>query len=194
MAAGPCVRIDSIEYSTITDPSLQGVHWFPICGIGVPVADFDKTVAPAVKEAKFANSGYGKLAIMFFEHFGYTVSGIRMSREPVVFDQAIYCKELDKELPAGMSVGKRMFVDVETEEGVTARTTAELRLFKPGEEEHSTWKINGSPSMQITLLRKDPDIAQASSLLNRVRDVIAAKPGIVTIMEMLPLRPSVLQW
>jgi 4-hydroxy-tetrahydrodipicolinate reductase len=80
---------------------------------------------------------------------------------------------------------------VETKEGVTARSTAELRLFKPGEVEHSTWRINGLPSVQISVIREDSDIAQASSVLNRVPDVLAAEPGIVPVMEMMPLRPSV---
>jgi 4-hydroxy-tetrahydrodipicolinate reductase len=193
IAAGPCVRIDSIEYSTTTDPSRQGVHWFPVCGIGVPLEDFHKTVPPISKDLKFSNSGYGKLSIILLQHFGYTVSGIRMSQhEPIVFDEPVYCKELDKELPAGMCVGRRTQVEVDTKEGVTARSTAELRLFKPGEVEHSTWRINGLPSVQITVIREESDIAQASSVLNRVPDVLAAEPGIVPIMKMMPLRPSVL--
>jgi 4-hydroxy-tetrahydrodipicolinate reductase len=192
MAAGPCVRIDSIEYSTNTDPSRQGVHWFPICGIGVPLEDFDRTVPQVAKELNFSNCGYGKLAIILFQQFGYSVSGIRMSREPIVYDAPIYCKQLEKELPAGMCVGKRVRTHVETKEGVTAHAIAELRLFKPGEVEHSTWRINGLPSMQISVIREDSDIAQASSVLNRVPDVISAEAGIVPIMKMMPLRPSVL--
>jgi 2,4-diaminopentanoate dehydrogenase len=193
LATGTSVHIDSIEYSTTTDPARQGVHWFPTVGIGMTVAEYDEKLGRDIdgySEAKW-NGVYKPLGIIILRHCGYTVTDVRMRQEPVVFDEPHYCQTLDKVLPAGICVGTRLLIDTDSVEGVSVHSTIELRLFKPGEIEHSTWKINGLPGMEIRVVRDDSDIAQASSGLNRIPDVLAAEPGIVSIMKLGPLRPSV---
>mgnify|MGYP006072833287 CR=1 FL=1 len=196
IAAGPCVKIDSFEYQSITDPARQGVHWFPIVGIGLTVEEYNEKMAGEVdglsSNENSWNGVYKPLGLIILKYYGYTPTGVRMWQEPFTFDEPVYCKVIEKEIPAGICVGTRLRIETESEEGVPVHTTIDLRLFKPGEIEHSTWRVNGLPSMEVRVVREDSDIAQASSALNRIPDVLAARPGIVNIMELGPLRPSVL--
>ena len=53
------------------------------------------------------------------------------------------------------------------------------------------WKVLGKPRMEITVKREDSGVASASSLFNRIPDVLAAEPGIVEIVNYGPEKPSV---
>lgn len=194
IAAGPCVSIDSFEYTSDSDFSRQGAHWIPVVGMGMTVEEYNEKLAGEVDgcSEKGWNGVYKPLGIIILEYFGYTVSNVRMWQEPVVFDEPVYCHLVDKEIPAGICVGTRLRIETQSEEGVPVHTRIDLRLFKPGEQEHSTWRVNGSPGMEVRVIREDSDIAQASSAMNRIPDVLAAEPGIVSIMKMRPLKPSVL--
>jgi 4-hydroxy-tetrahydrodipicolinate reductase len=198
VAVGPCVTIDSIEFNTDTEALRQGLHWAEKLGMGLTVEEFDRKTGRRVDKDPPSQPwpvGLNHVlqipSLILLRHIGYTISDVKMYQEPVVFDVPVHAPQLEKEFPAGICVGTRIVVDVQTKEGVSARSRWEYRLFKPGEVEHSTWKINGSPGMEMRVVRNDSGVAQASSLLNRIPDVVRARPGIVTIMEMGPERPSV---
>ena len=65
-------------------------------------------------------------------------------------------------------------------------------VVRPGEVEHMLWTVEGRPSLTITTERRDSAHATAGSFFNRIPDVIAAPPGIVTISEMGPLKHTAL--
>lgn len=188
IAAGPCIRIDSIEYITAAETLRQGAHWAPLLGYGLTVAEYDAKIGRA------SNRMADVLqlpSVIVLQQYGFTVTDVKVRQEPVVFDEPVYCPQLDIEYAAGLCVGRRTLIDVETREGVTAFTKFEFRVFKPGEIEEGTWKINGLPGMQVKVIRDDSSVASAASLINRIPDVIKAKPGIVTVMDMGPLKHSV---
>jgi 4-hydroxy-tetrahydrodipicolinate reductase len=189
MATGPCVRLDSLNYSTDTEALRQGLHWAPLIGVGMTVEEFDEKIG---REVGRLNHVLQIPARIVLEHLGYTVSNVSMRQEPVVFDEPVYSEHLEEHLPAGVCVGTRTLIDVETEQGVSSRSRFDYRVFKPGEIEHGTWKVDGSPGFEVRIVREDSGVASASSLLNRVPEVLAAEPGIVTIMDLGPERPAVL--
>jgi len=189
LAGGACVEIESIDYSTDTEVLRQGIHWLEPTGIGMTVEEFDEKVGRVPSQL---SDVIQIPSILVLRQYGYTIDNVEMSQEPVLFDEPVYCRELEKELPAGTCVGTRTMAVVDTVEGVQARSRFEYRLLRPGEVEHSTWKINGSPGMEVRVVREDSDVAQASSLVNRIPDVLAAEPGITPITDMGPLKPSTL--
>ncbi len=111
----------------------------------------------------------------------------------MVIDEDVYCPYSEREYPAGMTLGTRFIVELTTEEDVTFRSAFEYRVFRPGEDEVMCWKVEGTPGMEVRVLRRDSDIASASSLFNRVPDIMAAQPGIVGLADMMPLSPTALQ-
>jgi 2,4-diaminopentanoate dehydrogenase len=123
---------------------------------------------------------------------GYTITNTRAYIEPVVFDISLN-NSLMGVIPAGHCAGTRIIGEIETKEGVTARTEIELRAFKEGELEHMFWSVDGKPRTRVRTERSDPAHATAACLFNRIPDVIAAPPGIVLISQMGPLKNTALQ-
>jgi 4-hydroxy-tetrahydrodipicolinate reductase len=67
-----------------------------------------------------------------------------------------------------------------------------LRLFREGEVEHMFWSLDGKPVSSIRTEREDSGHATAACLFNRIPDVVAARPGIVLLSEMGPMKHTAL--
>jgi hypothetical protein len=67
-------------------------------------------------------------------------------------------------------------------------------MFLPGDVEHMFWDVEGTPRNRTRVERLDSAHATAGNLFNRIPDVIAARPGIVPVYEMGPLKTSAVRW
>lgn len=189
IAAGPCVEIRGIEHHTTTEVMRAGMHWARAVGIGLTPEEYDEKIGRG--SSPIAES----LAIpsaTVLQHYGYSIANVEKRKEPIIWDEPMYCPFMKKEFAAGQVIGTCFIVDIETTEGVTANTRASYRIFREGEDEEMGWRIDGLPGMEIRVRREDSGIASASSLFNRIPDVMAAEPGIHTLMEFGPQKPSTL--
>lgn len=189
IAAAPCVEIESIHHHTTTEVMRAGKHWGPAVGLGMTVEEYDEKLGRG--SSPIAES-LTVPAVTVLEHYGYTITNVKRSREPILRDTPIECPITKEEFPAGISIGTCFIVDIETDEGVTSSTRAAYRIFDEGEDEEMCWRIDGLPGMEIRVKREDSGVASASSLLNRIPDVLTAEPGIRTLMELGPAKPSAL--
>ena len=187
IAAGPCVEIDALHHVSYTEPMRQGIHFAPILGIDVSVGEYNSKIAPAL-------SAYCEMMsfpiVTVLEYYGCTVTNVDGHVEPVVWDEPVYCPYLKKEIAAGQSVGTRYVVEVQTEQGATGHFVGDQRVFREGDEEAMIWRVEGQPGVEIKVLREDSAIASASSLFNRIPDVLAAEPGLKTVVDLGPEKPS----
>jgi hypothetical protein len=185
---GPCTQITSLEHSSITDVygQVSSFEQAAFVGIGISEATFYER---GLHQAPFGKS-YKTICEHVLSAVGYTVSHSEVSIEPVLYDKPITNPWSNEAIPAGTSVGTRISGRTHTEEGISAHFNIELRLFRKGEEEHVYWAVDGSPRNELRNNRKDSDMTTAGCLFNRIPDVINAKPGIVLISEMGPLRSS----
>lgn len=80
----------------------------------------------------------------------------------------------------GLGMRMRAVVEAITAEGVTATASMESRIrLAPDGTEHSSWKISGNVlSPRVRIERDSGHYTPALSVFNRVKDVIAAPPGI----------------
>ncbi|MCY4426743.1 MAG: hypothetical protein OXC05_06900 [Halieaceae bacterium] len=187
IAAGPCVEIDAVRHISYTEPLRQGTHFAPILGIDVSVDEYKSKVGPAL-------SPYCKMmsfpVVTVLEYYGCKVTELNGHVEPVVWDEAVYCPYLKKEIAAGQSVGTRYIVEVQTEQGTTGHLVADQRVFRESDEEAMIWRVEGQPGVEVKVIREDSAIASASSLFNRIPDVLAAEPGLKTLVDLGPEKPS----
>ena len=89
-------------------------------------------------------------------------------------------------------MGTRCVSETETEERVTARVEADVRFRLEHETEHMFWEVKGMPTTRLRTERDNSAHATASCLFNRIPDVIAAKPGVVKVTELGPLKHTAL--
>jgi 4-hydroxy-tetrahydrodipicolinate reductase len=189
LVAAPCLRVDALEYWAETEALRQGLHWAPLLGVGLTVEEFDDTIG---RTASPMNAILRIPMLIALKHYGYDVIAVTMGQEPIVLDEDIYSAELGRRFTAGVCVGTRTTIDVSTKQGIAARSRFDYRLFRDGEVEHGTWQVHGLPGFRIRVERDDSGVAQASSVANRIPDVVRAAPGIMTVLDLGPGRPCVL--
>jgi secondary-alkyl amine dehydrogenase [NAD(P)+] len=191
LVAGPCTKMNSLYHSSITEAAGQ--------------ADNPEQVKVAIGTTltvdEFYQQGFDRRPVSVSyktipEHvlhaLGYNITDTRSYVEPVIWDSPYYSKLFQQEIPAGHVVGCRIIGEINTREGATAKAEIELREFREGEVEHMYWEVDGLPRTSVRTERKDSRFATAACLFNRISQVISAKPGIVLISEMGPLKPTAL--
>lgn len=182
LVAGPCTEIRSLFHSSITDANHQVVSWQQAqqVGCGFSVAQFDQL---GLRNSPIARS-YKTIPEQVLSALGYTVSESSARCEPVTYDEPVYSAIKGGVLEAGLCAGTCIIIDVATREGVNAHAEIDLRLFRPGEVEHMFWEVDGVPRSRVRVERDDSAHATASNLFNRIRDVIAAPPGVVLVSQL----------
>lgn len=189
LVTGPCTDITSFYHRSITDSQRWGVHMLQTVGIGLTQEEYHEKF---VKNPGPAGGLYKTIPHQVLAAVGYTVTKVTERREPVIFDAPYYCKLLDREIAPGLCLGTRIVVEVETKEGVPARADIELRVFHEGEIEHMMWAIEGMPSVKIRVERDNSAYMSASTMFNRIPDVIAAPPGVQVVSQLGPMKHTAL--
>jgi len=187
LAAGPCTRIESMYLESITNIGAAGSHVLDVVGVGLTPEEYRKKF---VDEPGPIGNLYKLIPQHVLTALGFTVTSAVEVREPVVFDEPVHCRYLQRDIEPGLSVGTRVIARVGTREGVTAKTHIDLRLIRDGELEHVVWTVEGKPRSFVRVDRRGSVYASAATMINRVRDVIAAAPGIRLVSELGPLKSS----
>ena len=183
--SGVCDEIHSIHNISVTNLESFGEKITLGAGVGMSPEEFEIKVNDPSKNA-YGRALYKMIPTLALTALGYTVAECTYRQVPVVLIKPFYCKLLDRELPAGSCAGLRTYVDATTKEGVTATVQSDSRvLFNEGETEHIMWEVKGNIlSPKVRIERDNGHYMQALSVFNRVKDVIAAPPGVQLIHQM----------
>jgi len=188
VAAGPCVEIDSVLHTSLTDTARQGTHLMLTSGTGMDVATYEEKLG---RVPGLVGGVYGQVPVAVLEKLGYSITSVTETREPILFDAPYYCAPLDRVLEPGTCIGTRIVIDVETVQGTKGRCEIELRPLREGEDEEMRWSVFGKPIFHMRLRRELSGLASASSLFNRIPDILSAAPGLHDVLSFGPPRASV---
>lgn len=191
LAAGPCTELTSIDITSLSDAEAQthSLEQMKQFAISEPVERFhEKGIDKGVLAHAFKS-----VPEMVLIALGYDVIETTSVVEPVVFDEPVPSRHApDGYFPAGLCMGIRMRSKTTTRQGVVGTATVDSRIIKPGEVEAMYWTVEGKPRTRLHVERLDSAHATASNLFNRIPDVIAARPGIVPVFELGPVKHSAL--
>lgn len=193
LTAGPCTDIKSIHISSLTDPqgqtnSLQQIKQYCI-------SDTVETFYAKGIDRNAAALAKKTIPEMVLRALGYTIIESTATIEPVVYDVPVKTRYVPEGyFAAGLCMGVRFRCKTTTEEGVIGTGMVEQRMFLPGDIEHMYWEIDGTPRNRTRVERLDSAAATAGNLFNRLPDIIAARPGIVPVYEMGPLKSTASRW
>lgn len=189
LIAGPCSELRSLTHRSLTNAELANERMMRAYGVDMAQAEFGEKVTNVPGQL---GELYKAIPALVMHGLGFTIKNVSERREPVLSDKPTWCRTLDKYLEPGTTLGLRIIASVETVEGPTASAHIELRLLAEGEAENMTWAVEGRPPSTIRVDRADGVHTSAACLVNRIRDIIAAPPGIKLITELGPLRPSLM--
>jgi hypothetical protein len=175
LIAGPCTELDSLDHYSLTNAELANERMMRAYGVDMTQAEFAKHVTEATGQLGELYKGFPH-HVMYA--LGYTIVNVIERREPVLSDQPVWCGILGRSLAPGTTLGLRILVSVETQEGPTASAHIELRILAPGETEHMMWTVDGRPASTIRVDRADGVHSSAACMVNRIPIVIAAAPGL----------------
>ena len=183
--AGVCDEIISIHNTSVTTLESFGEAITLGAGVGMTPEEFEVKVNDPKKNA-YGRALYKMIPALALKALGYTMTECTYRQVPVILPHAFHCKLLKRELPAGSCAGLRTYVEAKTTEGVTATVQSDSRvLFNEGETEHIQWDVKGNMiSPKVRIERDNGHYMQALSVFNRIRDVIAAPPGMQLISDM----------
>ena len=91
-------------------------------------------------------------------------------------------------VPAGAVLGVVDAVTIETREGPAFSFEMAGRVYAEGEVDTNEWVVHGEPELRLFNDAVPTRLITCTSMVNRIPDVIAAPPGLVTL-DRLP-RPS----
>lgn len=192
-AMGVCDEITSLHNSSLTIMDPFGAKILLMTGISRSTEWFYENIA--VPGSPYGGHFYRFGPALILDALGLTVDQCSHRQEPIILEEPVYCAALEQEILAGAVGGLRAIIEVTSKEGITATGSMESRIRLSDEDsEHSIWKIDGnvlSPTVRID--RDDGHQMHALSVFNRVKDSIAAKPGIQLITQLGPLRPLSVQ-
>ncbi|MFJ4770785.1 Gfo/Idh/MocA family oxidoreductase [Streptomyces uncialis] len=111
--------------------------------------------------------------------------------EPVIAQRDTYCKTLGATVERGRLLGYTDTDTLHTKEGVTLSVSSQGKVYEEHETDFNEWRLTDSEG-NPTLHLRNSDLKTAhttcATLVNRIPDVIAARPGIVSIEELPQLR------
>jgi secondary-alkyl amine dehydrogenase [NAD(P)+] len=189
LVASTCTDITSLYHRSITDAQRTGKQLMLVVGVGMDQEEFAEKIGD---KPGLVGGLYKTIPHQVLASLGYKVTRVTERREPVVFDHPVHCKLLERDLSPGECAGTRIVVEAETAQGVTARADIELRIFEEGEIENMMWSVEGLPSAKITFERDNSAYMSASSMFNRIPDVITAPPGLAVLSDLGMMRPTAL--
>jgi 4-hydroxy-tetrahydrodipicolinate reductase len=117
---------------------------------------------------------------------GLTTKSFNKVVEPIILDKDIESKALERTIPAGDVIGLDITIEVETQEGILFRGTQTAKVYQEGEQDYNEWVIKGEPNIHLRNDNPPTLLGTSSQIVNRIPDVINAKPGYVTI-DQLPM-------
>lgn len=187
LIAGPCSELRSLNHHSLTNAELANERMMRAYGVDMTQAEFAQKVT---KVSGQLGELYKGIPHHVMHALGFTITNVTERREPVLSDQPVWCRILNRSLDPGTSLGLRIVASVETAEGPTASAHIELRILAEGEAEHMMWTVDGRPPSKIRVDRADGVHTSAACMVNRIPDVIAAPSGVRLISQLGPLRPS----
>ena len=186
--AGSTQKITKIKGSSSYNVEEYGIALAKAHGAGLTLEQFDKEIASVDRMSdeerrKIIESGEYSPSYMWnvngwlCEKLGLTVKSQTQKTVPQTYSEDIYSETLGMTVKAGDATGMSAVVTTETEEGITLETQCIGKVYSKDDFDKNEWTIEGEPTTTLVINRPSTVELTCASVVNRIPDVIAAKPG-----------------
>ena len=200
--AGSTQKITKIKGSSSYNVEDYGIALANAHGAGLTLEEFDKQIASVDKISDeerqgIINSGEYLPSYMWNTNgwlcnkLGLTVKSQRQVTVPTTNNEDIYSETLGVTVKAGEATGMSAIVTTETEEGITIESECIGKVYSKEDYDKNEWTVYGEPDTTITVARPSTVELTCASIVNRIPEVINAKPGFVPTAEMSELNYKV---
>ena len=163
-------------------------------GAGYTLAEFDEKIASIdrmsdeerqklIDSGEYAPSYMWNVNGWLCDKLGLTPTHQSQECVPETYHEDIESSTLGMTVKAGDATGMSAVVTTETEEGITLVTKCVGKVYAPDEFDINEWTVEGEPNTTITVQRPATVELTCASVVNRLPDLVAAKPGFVPTAE-----------
>ncbi len=189
--AGSTQKITKIKGSSSYNVEDYGIALAEAHGAGLTLEEFDKQVASAdrisaeerqkvIENGEYSPSYMWNVNGWLCSKLGLTVVSQTQKCVPQTYKEDIYSSTLDMTVKSGDATGMSAVVTTETKEGITIESECIGKVYGPDEFDKNVWTVEGEPTTTITVERPATVELTCATVVNRIPDVINAKPGYVT--------------
>lgn len=180
---GASHRIDSVHGATTWNADEYGAEVVASKHVGQTLAEFERSVAGEQAPPSYGRNVLGALARVS----SLTPTAWESSIRPVTAERDRPSRTLGSTLKAGTVIGYADVDVMHTAEGPTFTFEMAGYVYDIGETDKNEWTVTGEPNLSLSNGIVPSYTTTCTQWVNRVPDVINARPGFVTIDEMPPL-------
>ncbi len=183
--AGSCARIEKLQITGILNLEDYGnlEYLYANHGVGLTVEEFQEkfcTHDGEPEENGHAPCYPGDQNGWLCAYMGLHVTRQYAKNTPFTYGAEVYSANLGKAIPAGRVIGATKLVVSETAEGVVVEFGLAGKVYTPEDYDHYQISIFGEPNTSIVMGSPDTPVFTCATPVNRIPDVINARPGFVT--------------
>ena len=196
---GSTHKITKIKGSSSYNVEDYGIALARAHGAGLTLEEFDKEVASldrisdeerrkVIESGEYAPSYMWNVNGWLCEKLGLTVESQSQECVPQIAKRDIFSSTLNMTIKEGDSTGMSAVVTTKTKEGITLETECVGKVYDEDEFDRNKWTIEGEPETTIVVDKPATVELTCATVVNRVPDVMNAKPGYVPTNEMDELK------
>ena len=193
--AGTTHKIAKIKGSSSYNVEDYGIALAKAHGAGLSLDDFDKQVASVdrmsdeerqrlIDNGEFLPSYMWNTVGWLADRMKLHITKMTQVCVPQTCDHDLESKTLNMTIKAGDATGMSAVVTAETEEGITLEAECIGKVYAEDEVDTNEWTVIGEPETTITVRQPATVELTCADIVNRIPDVINARPGFVPTSEM----------
>ena len=193
--AGSTHKITKIKGSSSYNVEDYGIALAKAHGAGLTLEQFDKEVASVdrvtdeerksvIEKGEYLPSYMWNVNGWLAEKLGLTITHQTQKTVPTTHNTDLQSSTLGMTVKAGDATGMSAVVTTETAEGIVIESECIGKVYASDEFDKNEWTIYGEPDTTVVINRPATVELTCATIVNRIPDVINAKPGFVPTCEM----------
>lgn len=201
--------ISALASSSHNITKITGESWYNVEDYGIALAqahgagytleEFDEKVASVdrisdeernkiIESGKYSPSYMWNVNGWLCNKLGLTVKSQTQKCVPETYKEDIFSKTLNMTIKKGDATGMSAVVTTETLEGITLETKCVGKVYAPEEFDKNEWTVHGEPETTLVINRPATVELTCATVVNRLPDLINAKPGFIGTFDMDELK------
>ena len=196
---GASHNVTKIKGSSSYNVEDYGIALAKAHGAGLTKEEFEKEIASVdeiseeernaiIEKGEYAPSYMWNVNGWLCDKLGLTPISQTQKCVPQFNDYDIESSTLGMTVKAGMATGMSAVVTTETKEGIILETECIGKVYNKDEFDRNEWTVYGEPDTTLVIEKPATVELTCATIVNRIPDLIKAKPGFVPTSQMGELK------
>lgn len=187
--------ITKIKGSSSYNVEDYGLALAKVHGAGLTLDEFNKEIASVdnisdeernelIMNRKYSPSYMWNTVGWLAEKLNLTPTKMRSKTIPTTCEEDLHSTTLNMDIKKGAATGMSAVAILETKEGITLEAESIGKVYSENDFDTNTWTIYGEPDTTVTISKPDTVRLTCADIVNRIPDVINAKPGFIPTSQL----------